>query len=755
MKTMALLVRGTKRGGTQEGTYAGAYRRQPTSGRRGRRLRRVLSISSAITLVITATIVLPPMTAFGGSAWRATTLPDPGQNAILSSVSCPASGICVAVGSYHDSSTGVSYGLIESLSGGTWTASAPPLSGLNPFATTNPGNNGLVSELDLVSCPASDWCVATGEYQDSSGNLQGMVETFSNGAWTATTAPSSGLSPAPSVPGIDFGGGGLSCPASGSCVAVAQYNTSGGTRPVIETLATGTWTSQTAPFSNLSPVAGAGPMHLVDVSCPVTGNCVAVGDYVDSSGFTHGLIETLNGTWTDSTAPTADLSPLPFHGIDNTGTDFGILGLSHVSCSSSGDCIILGTYFAQLNSDQQALLEAGNIATNIWSDSTLSLAGLNPAPTTSNASLSFTGVSCVSSSSFCALGSYNDSSGGSWGLTVTNGIATTGSFNGLNPAPSSPPIVSLQSGLSCPTSDYCAGGGSYESGSGFQGLIEILSGSTWSATAVPSSGLNPAPSANSRTNVTAVSCDAPRDCVVVGTYDDASTQLHLVAIQSVDTTSTVVSCNPGSVTLEQSSTCTATVTDTDSGTTSAPTGTMTFTAASSGGTFSQTAACSLSLIGVTQSSCSVTYTPGLAESAGPTTITASYSGDQTHVAGSGTATVTVGVPQASVSPAALSFGRVHTGKSSEQNVTVANATTATGALIITGANNVGATEFTIDWPNSTCRRSGIILAPGQSCTIAELFSPTKSTDAKTGVSGTLTIADNDPNGTQTVSMTGK
>src|SRR5439155_10395158 len=89
------------------------------------------------------------------------------------------------------------------------------------------------------------------------------------------------------------------------------------------------------------------------------------------------------------------------------------------------------------------------------------------------------------------------------------------------------------------------------------------------------------------------------------------------------------------------SSCTATVTDATLGSAAAPTGTVSFTADLASSAF---ASCSLgspttnSTTGAVSTSCAVSYTSTVA---GPHAITASYSGDATHLASTDTTTVTV------------------------------------------------------------------------------------------------------------------
>jgi hypothetical protein len=105
-------------------------------------------------------------------------------------------------------------------------------------------------------------------------------------------------------------------------------------------------------------------------------------------------------------------------------------------------------------------------------------------------------------------------------------------------------------------------------------------------------------------------------------------------------TETTVKCEPQPVVAGQSTTCTATVTDTSSEPTT-PTGTVSFES-SGKGSFSPTS-CELKAASSSSATCSVTYTPGATPSE-PTrkdTITATYGGDETHEGSKGTTTVTV------------------------------------------------------------------------------------------------------------------
>ena len=192
------------------------------------------------------------MTASGlPSQPRCQRLPDGSSVRItlLSSVACPSATSCVAIGSYTDANENGG-GLIETLSNGTWTAVVAP----------SPAD-GRGGGLSAISCVSPSYCVAVGQYQDSHGATAGLIETLNDGVWTATGAPAP---PGGSSPELSS----VSCGATGSCAAVTQFS------GVIETLANGTWTALNGPMPanlNSTPPAGQG-VNMNSVSCGSAGS---------------------------------------------------------------------------------------------------------------------------------------------------------------------------------------------------------------------------------------------------------------------------------------------------------------------------------------------------------------------------------------------------------------------------------------------------------------------------------------------------
>src|SRR5579862_852958 len=137
-----------------------------------------------------------------------------------------------------------------------------------------------------------------------------------------------------------------------------------------------------------------------------------------------------------------------------------------------------------------------------------------PVPTGSSAA-SLGAVSCTSATSCIAVGTTIVPGVGGAGVNADSAIWTlSGSTWSDAPAPdvSGANLASLN-GISCVSPTWCVAVGEYRSNtSGVNGpLVETLSGSTWSATAVP------APAGGVEPYLTSVSCSSVASCVAVGT----------------------------------------------------------------------------------------------------------------------------------------------------------------------------------------------------------------------------------------------
>src|SRR5450759_3512373 len=162
-------------------------------------LKRWRVVFCAAVLAAGLTLVSPVALAAGSSlTWAAPVLVDPQPpflGNLLAGVSCPTSGLCVAV----DWS-------------GNVVTSSNPTGGAAAWTVTNVDGTNI---LTGVSCPSSGLCVAV--------DLGGNVVTSSNptggaAAWTVTHVDASNSFNC-TVPGY-CSLYGVSCPSSGLCVAV-------------------------------------------------------------------------------------------------------------------------------------------------------------------------------------------------------------------------------------------------------------------------------------------------------------------------------------------------------------------------------------------------------------------------------------------------------------------------------------------------------------------------------------------------------
>ncbi len=214
-----------------------------------------------------------------GGVWTAAVLPLPAGTSPMASianndlsVACPTTSTCVVAGTTFDGSY---EGLLDTLSGGTWSASAAP----TPAAVASTD-----VQLTSVACTDASDCTATGLVLVS-GVEQGLLETLAAGTWSATAAPTPAGTPA----GADIEVLDVACPAAGTCVADGQSDASGTVNPLFWNLSAGSWVATTAPLPG--DAAAGSDATFSPFACPGAGVCLAVGTYIGSNG-REGVVET-------------------------------------------------------------------------------------------------------------------------------------------------------------------------------------------------------------------------------------------------------------------------------------------------------------------------------------------------------------------------------------------------------------------------------------------------------------------------------
>lgn len=509
--------------------------------------------------------------------WQATELPLPAAVRSLgfvtvSSVSCPAAGACVAVGVASAAAGSDGFGLVFTETAGTWSsAAAPPPPGAGPSsyteltevacaaagsctaiaATRRSTSAAVLVEADgrwrslpvplptdppaatpssspvlaSLAC-VSQTCVAVGSYVDDNDVAEPLVVTGSGGSWTAASV---------AVPSAATSAGlvAVSCPASGDCVAVGGFSTE--LVPAAGLLATESpagWTSAIAPIPpSLGP---AEPNEVVAVACVAVGTCRAVSDDETPAGAVGStVLNDAGGTWSAATAP---LPPGAGAGSQQV--------LASVACGG-GLCAAAGSLRTKAG-DEDGVVDVAStggfvahlVAVGATAGARAARAGAGPAthaaferplaPALADALLS--SVACEAGD--CVAG----------GGDVAPDGDQSGLLVGVQPAGLAVAQPALPAGggyrdavgeaisLACPAPGRCVavGGALDEQDDVFRGpLVETLVGGRWSPEVLRLPG-------GARPELVdaleSAACASPGNCVAVGSYEDAAgATLGLVA----------------------------------------------------------------------------------------------------------------------------------------------------------------------------------------------------------------------------------
>jgi hypothetical protein len=455
-----------------------------------------------------ATTTGPASATAPATGWASTqaplpTTPDPpGTNpgAAFNSESCATSTFCVAAGLYLNASSN-DRGLLDVLSGGTWTATETPLPG-------NAEPNSF-SKVESVSCPTDGWCAAVGVYDNTSGREVSFIDILSGGSWSSIEAPvPSDAQPESSA---DTFLKSVDCQGIGDCVAFGAYKNGAGTSSPVgffDTLANGTWTPQTAP----QPMDAAVHQFVVEeqVSCPAAGPCAATAMYENGNAREQAevLTQSASGTWS------AEAAPLPSDAA--TGTNVFSEPFD-ISCAT-GVCVVGGEYENTASREAGLLVRFDGSQWNATSAPEPSNAG-----TGSNQFALVRGVSCTFDGCV-GVGEYEDTAGGTRALIDTiNASGTVTATEGPQPgdAASGTSTDGFLDDVSCLSLNQCTAVGGYVNmvSTSAVALIDSMSGGVWSNTPAPLPS-NAATGASAVSSLDQVACPARGTCEAAGTYSD-------------------------------------------------------------------------------------------------------------------------------------------------------------------------------------------------------------------------------------------
>jgi Divergent InlB B-repeat domain len=261
------------------------------------------------------------------------------------------------------------------------------------------------ADVSSVSCSSGGNCSAVGNYTDTAGNVDGLLLTETAGQWSAgieavlppNAAATQDLNLSDGfVPGLYQ----VSCVSTGDCSAVGSYiDDAGHAQVLLLTETAGVWS---AGVEAVLPADGSGMDFLYptySISCASPGNCAAVGLYRDKSGCCDDhsvLLSETAGSW----APGVEVA-LP------GGAESG--QIESVSCASAGNCTVVGDTYNPTSEDEEALIvtETGGS----WGPGVVAPLPADARPSEPDAQSSpdaqLSSVSCTSVGNCTAVGTYN------------------------------------------------------------------------------------------------------------------------------------------------------------------------------------------------------------------------------------------------------------------------------------------------------------------------------------------------------------
>ena len=434
-----------------------------------------------------------------------------GEAAVVNAVSCSAPGECTAGGSYAGTSPDENQlGFVADERHGVWGAAVQ-------LPSVDPATGASI--IQSMSCASPGNCAAAGASDPDEKKAHSFVVSEAGGQW--------GM-PQRLVGAGDFtdlGGSDavtMSCARNqpGDCVAGGFFaDLSGTSHAVVADESGGTW-GRAIPLQAAVITRSGDPAstQVTSVSCASPGNCAAAVSYKPSSGFAQALVaDETNGTW-------GAARPLP-----------GMTGLSHgnseadvVSCPAPGSCAVTGKYTD--DQGRQQVFAAGE-ASGAWRQ---------PTPFPLNAShqdLPGSHLSCGAPGDCAVVGTYSDATGGTHAMVATEAGGAWGQAAKLSGVTAGAGVLSISSAVSCAAAGDCTVAGSY--GSGHLFTAEERDGAWQPARKLPGeAGLLAA--GDVANGFTALSCAAPGNCAVGGSYTGPAGFEHPFVTDKSTVTSTML-----------------------------------------------------------------------------------------------------------------------------------------------------------------------------------------------------------------------
>ncbi len=469
--------------------------------------------SVQVQVVVSATAAAIVAILGAGPAGAVTTVkPNGGAEARLAAISCTSALNCTGAGFMstpgNEKPPGQNLAFVVRERNGVW-GKAERIPGLAALQGSQAGRAGAT--VSVLSCSSAGNCSAGGAYTDHAGKNQAFVVSEKNGLW-------GNAQEVPGLAALNVGGDAtieqMSCTLAGGCLAAGTYEggSPAGQQVFVVQEISGVWgTAQDVP--GLDALNTGGVAQVRTMYCVHPGNCTVGGDYNDSAGTQPFVAYQNYGEWYSA-------QTFPDVAAANTGLSASINALS---CERRGICTGVGTY---QTSDGDAHAFSATEQSYLW-NAYQPIPGVAALPKGGAASSSIGLLSCPSAGNCTAGGKYVDASGNTQSYLVTQTNGVWGNAEALPGLAALGPIHSpVLASLSCRAAGNCTATGSYSASSGTSaGRIFVLSeqNGTWGK-AQPLPGAL-ALSKGGKLAPQALSCGAPGDCSLGGTYTTQSGRL--------------------------------------------------------------------------------------------------------------------------------------------------------------------------------------------------------------------------------------
>ena len=406
-------------------------------------------------------------------------------------------------------------------------------------ATTVAG--GQSASLSGLSCTDPGDCIGVGYYADSSGTNDYLAMTLkeAGGAWASSSSVALPSNHTATAGGQRAYLNSLSCTSPGNCEAVGGYNDSNGAQDgqamAVEDV-DGTWSqaSEVMPPSDALTAPGTQAAYLGSVSCTGPGDCVAVGGYEDYNpplNTQEAMVATeTNGLWAR-----AQQLQLPSD-ADTADRERGYL--NSVDCTSLGNCVAVGAY-TDTNGIPQELVATETAGT--WAQAVkIAVPASNGQPYPQGENAALESVTCRSAGNCVTVGYYHTAANDTDAMVAeeVNGAWSPSQELALpSDAVGAGDQAAYANAVTCTSEGNCVIGGSYAdatSNNALQAMVIQEIDGVWGAgtRVLLPAGYNPTPNAQSA-GLDAITCLSQGRCVAGGSYTDTNASVQAMAIRSL------------------------------------------------------------------------------------------------------------------------------------------------------------------------------------------------------------------------------